>query len=181
MRTVAIRTVLAGAFFQSARAFSPGSIACRSCRHHLPRYNPVTIVSFPSVLSQRFLSSMEPPRITEIDKDAMIEIVEDVENSSRDESGYVIIDVRNVDEIENTGKISECAYNLPLPVVSEGAFDKSDQEFEDLYGFAKPSLDETIVFSCKAGIRAMKAANLAAKSGYTNLVSYSGGADDWFQ
>lgn len=124
--------------------------------------------------------SSDPPKITEIDKDAMKEIVEDVENSSRDESGYVIIDVRNFDEIESTGKLSDCVYSLPLPMVSEGAFDKSENEFQDLYGFDKPSLDETIVFSCKAGIRAMKAANIAANSGYTNLVSYSGGADEWF-
>lgn len=127
------------------------------------------------------MASFDPPKVTEIGKDDMKEIVEDLENSSRDESGYVIIDVRNFDEIESTGKIADCVYSLPLPMVSEGAFDKSEKEFEDLYGFAKPSLDETIVFSCKAGIRAMKAANIAAQSGYTNLVSYSGGADEWFK
>jgi rhodanese-related sulfurtransferase len=181
MRNTAFRTIFSGALVQQSRAFAPAFIGSKSCIGHLTPFVPPATVAFHSLLSRRFLSSFEPPKITQIGKDAMMEIVEDIENSSREESGYVIIDVRNVDEIDSTGKISSCVYNLPLPMVSEGAFEKSEQEFQDLYGFAKPSLDETIVFSCKAGVRAMKAANFAANSGYTNLVSYSGGADEWFQ
>jgi rhodanese-related sulfurtransferase len=162
------------------RTFSPAFVAGRPCRTLSYEYLGNRI-ALPSMTSRRFMASFDPPKVTEIGKDDMKEIVEDLENSSRDESGYVIIDVRNFDEIESTGKIADCVYSLPLPMVSEGAFDKSEKEFEDLYGFAKPSLDETIVFSCKAGIRAMKAANIAAQSGYTNLVSYSGGADEWFK
>ena len=42
-------------------------------------------------------------------------------------------------------------------------------------------MDQTIVFSCKAGIRSMHAAQFAAMSGYTKLTNYIGGADDWFR
>jgi len=57
----------------------------------------------------------------------------------------------------------------------------SEEDFEENFGFAKPALDEKIVFSCKAGIRSMHAAQLAGMSGYTKFVNYSGGLDDWFR
>jgi len=128
------------------------------------------------------MSSGEPISVTRADKRALNEILEDVENSSREESGYVIIDVRNPDEIAYTGKLAECVETLPLPLIAQtGAFKMSEEDFEESFGFAKPALDETIVFTCKAGIRSMHAAQLAAMSGYTNLVNYSGGSDDWFR
>jgi len=57
----------------------------------------------------------------------------------------------------------------------------SEEDFEENFGFAMPALDETIVFSCKAGIRSMHAAQLAGTSGYTKFANYSGGSDDWFR
>ena len=56
-----------------------------------------------------------------------------------------------------------------------------EDDFEEVFGFPKPSYDETLVFSCKAGIRSMHAAQIAGMAGYTNLVNYSGGSLDWFQ
>ena len=62
-----------------------------------------------------------------------------------------------------------------------GVFTMADEDFEDSFGFSKPSMDETIVFTCKAGIRSMHAAQFAAMCGYSNLINYSGGSDDWFR
>jgi rhodanese-related sulfurtransferase len=62
-----------------------------------------------------------------------------------------------------------------------GALTMSEEDFEASFGFAKPRLDETIVFTCKSGIRSMHAAQFAAMSGYTNIVNYTGGADEWFR
>eukprot|EP00569_Conticribra_weissflogii_P007259 CAMPEP_0171328068 /NCGR_PEP_ID=MMETSP0878-20121228/426_1 /TAXON_ID=67004 /ORGANISM="Thalassiosira weissflogii, Strain CCMP1336" /LENGTH=217 /DNA_ID=CAMNT_0011827893 /DNA_START=32 /DNA_END=682 /DNA_ORIENTATION=+ len=114
-----------------------------------------------------------------IDKEAMMEIIEDIANSSREECGYVVIDVRGYDEIEYTGKLHEVVETLPLPYIAEGALAMDDEDFEDQFGFEKPKFDETIVFSCKAGIRSVSAAQLAKMAGYTDVMDYMGGSNDW--
>ena len=110
----------------------------------------------------------------------MTEIIEDVANSSREEAGYVIIDVRGQDEIGYTGKLDDVVETLPLPYIAEGALTMDEDDFKDKFGFDKPSLDETIVFSCAAGIRSVHAAKFAQMAGYTNIVDYMGGAHEWF-
>jgi hypothetical protein len=39
------------------------------------------------------MSSGEPGQVTQVDKQGLNEILEDIENSSREEAGYVVIDV----------------------------------------------------------------------------------------
>eukprot|EP00557_Chaetoceros_sp_GSL56_P006195 CAMPEP_0176497252 /NCGR_PEP_ID=MMETSP0200_2-20121128/11622_1 /TAXON_ID=947934 /ORGANISM="Chaetoceros sp., Strain GSL56" /LENGTH=176 /DNA_ID=CAMNT_0017895247 /DNA_START=77 /DNA_END=607 /DNA_ORIENTATION=- len=132
----------------------------------------------------RFMSSFKENSVAikQIDKKALHEIIEDIESTSREESGYVVIDVRNEDEIAYTGKLSECVEILPLPLIAQmGAFSMTEEDFEDSFGFAKPKQDETIIFTCKAGIRSMHAAQYAAMNGYSNLINYTGGAMDWFR
>jgi rhodanese-related sulfurtransferase len=41
-------------------------------------------------------------------------------------------------------------------------------------------LNLALVFSCAAGIRSVHAAQFAAQNGYTKLVNYKGGANEWF-
>ncbi len=127
-------------------------------------------------------SSSATPNIQQIQKSQLEDIIEQIRTNGREESGYVIIDVRNVDEIRMTGKLDECVETLPLPFIAAegGAFSLEPEEFEEKFGFVKPSPDETLVLSCKAGIRSMHAAYFASLNGYTQLVNYSGGADDWF-
>ena len=61
---------------------------------------------------------------------------------------------RGEDEIAFTGKLSDCVETLPLPLIAQmGALNMEDEDFEAQFGFAKPTMDETIVFTCKAGIR----------------------------
>ena len=62
--------------------------------------------------------------VRRIDKSAMKEIIDDVENSSREESGYCVIDVRGQDEVAFTGKLSEVVNTLPLP--HEDAVDNAE-------------------------------------------------------
>eukprot|EP00567_Pseudictyota_dubia_P009375 CAMPEP_0197439386 /NCGR_PEP_ID=MMETSP1175-20131217/6145_1 /TAXON_ID=1003142 /ORGANISM="Triceratium dubium, Strain CCMP147" /LENGTH=201 /DNA_ID=CAMNT_0042969297 /DNA_START=67 /DNA_END=672 /DNA_ORIENTATION=- len=138
-----------------------------------------------TVVGRRSLSSFgsDPPvEIARVNKDGLEEIFEDIDRSGRDGSGYVVIDVRGEDEIAATGKISPHAETLPLPLIAmNGAFGLDEDEFEDAFGFTKPSMDETIVFSCKAGIRSYQAAQFAAMAGYSSLINYTGGADEWFR
>lgn len=119
--------------------------------------------------------------IPRIDKAAMTEIIEDVVNSSREESGYVIIDVRGQDEIQYTGKLDDVVETLPLPYIAQGALAMDEEDFKEQFGFDKPALDETLVFTCKAGIRSQQAGQLAKMAGYSDIVDYMGGSNDWFQ
>jgi rhodanese-related sulfurtransferase len=109
------------------------------------------------------------------------EILEDIENGGREESGYVVIDVRGTDEIAYTGKLDENVETLPLPAIAQmGVFSMEEDDFDDSFGFQKPSPDETLVFTCKSGIRSMQAAQLAGMAGYSKIINYRGGADEWF-
>jgi rhodanese-related sulfurtransferase len=111
----------------------------------------------------------------------MEEIVEDYEQGGREDSGYVVIDVREMHEIEFTGKVSPNTLSLPLQKLMQlNVFELDEDEFEEICGFDKPTPDETLVFSCAAGIRSVHAAQFAAQSGYTKLVNYKGGANQWF-
>ena len=118
--------------------------------------------------------------IPRIDRAAMAEIIEDVANSSREESGYVVIDVRGHDEIEYTGKLSDVVVTLPLPYIAQGALAMDEEDFKEAFGFDKPRLDETLVFSCKAGIRSQQAGQLAKMAGYSDILDYMGGSNEWF-
>jgi rhodanese-related sulfurtransferase len=118
--------------------------------------------------------------IPRIDRAAMAEIIEDVANSSREESGYVVIDVRGHDEIEYTGKLSDVVVTLPLPYIAQGALAMDEEDFKEAFGFEKPRLDETLVFSCKAGIRSQQAGQLAKMAGYSDILDYKGGSNEWF-
>jgi rhodanese-related sulfurtransferase len=119
--------------------------------------------------------------VKNIGRDEMEEIVEDYEEGGRQESGYVIIDVREAEEIAYTGKVSPNTLHVPLGVLAQyQVFNMDDDEFEEVCGFIKPDLDETLVFTCAAGIRSMQACNLAARSGYSKLINYKGGANEWF-
>ena len=126
-------------------------------------------------------SSGDPPQIKRVDKSQMNELLQTAETEAEN-SNYIFIDVRNVDEINYTGKLSPIVQTLPLPYIAQyGVFNMDDEEFEENFGFEKPTLDQTIVFTCKAGIRSMHAAQFASQAGYTDLINYSGGADEWFR
>lgn len=48
----------------------------------------------------------------------------------------------------------------------EKAFNLPDDDFKKTYGRAKPSIDAEMIFSCKAGGRAARAANLIKTLGF---------------
>lgn len=109
----------------------------------------------------------------------MSSIIAKVAELGREETGYVIIDVRNQEEIIATGKLDPVVETLPLPLIGN-AMQMEEEDFLEQFGFDKPQLDETVVFTCKAGIRSMQASQFAAMCGYGKLVNYRGGADEWF-
>lgn len=82
--------------------------------------------------------------LTNIGKDEMEEILEDYEQGGREDSGYVVMDVREEHEIAFTGKLSESTITFPLQKIAQyDAFALPADEFEEIYGFEKPDPDES--------------------------------------
>ena len=93
---------------------------------------------------------------------------------------FLLIDVRGEDEVRATGALTEDAVTVPLPELVNQAFLLPEEDWEDRFGFPKPSLESTLVFSCKAGVRSDQAAQLAMEAGYMKVINHLGGADEWF-
>ena len=160
-------------------------------RHHniIMSVSSATKLATTPNLQMMFLSGdsgngddLQPPTLTNINKAEMTEILSHVENGTGG-TNYVVIDVRGEPEIMmGTGIMSEKVHILPLPQITMmDAFNMDDKTFEARFNFPKPSAEEdTLVFTCKMGERSQQAAQLAAMSGYKNIINYTGGADDWF-
>jgi rhodanese-related sulfurtransferase len=144
--------------------------------------NSATCVQRPSpaAIDSRHFMTTEMSPLKHIGKPEMEDILESLAQEE-DSGGYVVIDVRGEDEIAYTGKLSPKVHTLPLPVIMQlKVFEMDEDEFEEVCFFPKPALDETVVFTCAAGIRSQQAAYFASMAGYTKLVNYRGGASEWF-
>jgi rhodanese-related sulfurtransferase len=93
----------------------------------------------------------------------------------------ILVDVREPAELKGTGIIPS-AVSIPLASQPDAMYLTAD-EFEDRFGFPKPQadVDGTIVFYCKAGVRARAAAQLAVQAGYNaeQIGVYEGSWLDW--
>mmetsp|Transcript_19189 Transcript_19189/g.47792 ORF Transcript_19189/g.47792 Transcript_19189/m.47792 type:complete len:200 (+) Transcript_19189:98-697(+) len=167
-------------YVNPAAGFSSLASSNRFANNDSIRTSPISSRStMGTSISSRLFSSVEG--LTNVDKQGMEEIIEDYEQGGREESGYVIMDVRETSEVAQSGKLSPNTITLPLSLIgNQNVFGMDEDEFEIVCGFPKPSPDETLVFSCAAGIRSKNACAYAAQNGYTKLVNYMGGAYDWF-
>ncbi|GKY98557.1 hypothetical protein MPSEU_000812500 [Mayamaea pseudoterrestris] len=139
-----------------------------------------TMQSSPSQL-RAYSSSSSSQNIESIDKTQMEAILNDFEEKGRQASGYCVIDVRSRMEVYQTGKLSPSIPTLPVEwILYDKIFEVDQDDFEDMAKFTKPSLDETLVFTCARGIRSMSACLAASEAGYTKLVNYRGGSYEWF-
>lgn len=82
----------------------------------------------------------------------------------KDESGYIILDVRRPDEFAE-GHIPG-AINVPNETIGK-------DEIAEL-----PNKDQVIMVYCRSGRRSKEAAEKLVKLGYTNIVEF-GGILDW--
>ncbi|GAX28223.1 hypothetical protein FisN_41Lu018 [Fistulifera solaris] len=129
----------------------------------------------------RRMAASSTAEIKHVGKEEMRKILNGYEENGREASGCVVIDVRTEEEVYSTGKLSPSVHTLPVQVIMQAnVFQMDPDDFEDYCGFAKPTVDETIVFSCAAGVRSVYACQFAAKAGYSNLINYVGGSHEWF-
>ncbi|KAL7785978.1 Rhodanese-like domain-containing protein [Trichoderma ceciliae] len=89
----------------------------------------------------------------------------------------VVVDVREPSELFETGKIPG-AINIPITSAVQ-SFHISDEDFEDLYGYSRPPKDASLLFYCRAGVRARAAAGLAQHAGWASVGEYPGSWIDW--
>uniref|UniRef100_A0A182FG05 Rhodanese domain-containing protein n=1 Tax=Anopheles albimanus TaxID=7167 RepID=A0A182FG05_ANOAL len=82
----------------------------------------------------------------------------------------LLIDVRNPDELAETGKIPT-SINIPLDQVKQafGPETEADQ-FRKLYGVAKPEPDHYLILSCRTGRRSQMALDTITELGYRKAV-----------
>ncbi|KAK4505960.1 hypothetical protein PRZ48_003925 [Zasmidium cellare] len=96
--------------------------------------------------------------------------------SDSPKEGTVLIDVREPTEYA-AGYIPN-AINIPIKSQPDAMMLPAD-EFEDRFGFEKPSADKEVVFYCKSGVRSSAAAQLAQQLGYAKVAEYRGSWLDW--
>ena len=88
----------------------------------------------------------------------------------------VLVDVREPKEFESYSIPG--SVNAPFRTHPEG-FGLDDKEFENTFGFHKPSKDKKLVFFCASGRRAASAEGIAEKHGYHNVALYPGSVNEW--
>ncbi|KXH53794.1 rhodanese-like domain-containing protein [Colletotrichum salicis] len=96
---------------------------------------------------------------------------------AKDPGNVVIVDAREPGELVDTGRIPT-AINIPVATAPE-SFLIAEEDFEDRYGYPRPSKDTELVFYCKAGVRSRALATLARDAGWTKVGEYPGSWLDW--
>ena len=118
--------------------------------------------------------------ITKLNKTQVQEMInQNREKKSGSGSGeIVLLDVRSREELESDLKALPGAVNVPVDEVSS-AFQLSNEEFKQKYGFDKPAKNKGVLVYCKLGMRAQCAGEALQQLGYSHILHYSGVAD-WY-
>ncbi|XP_050698190.1 rhodanese domain-containing protein CG4456-like [Eriocheir sinensis] len=90
-----------------------------------------------------------------------------------------LIDVRLPYEHVEVGTIPD-SKNVPLQILGLAIL-QPDEKFAEKRGFSKPSLDQPLVVTCLAGVRARTAQLALLGAGYTNVRVYVGSFEDWVE
>ncbi|CUM55800.1 unnamed protein product [Debaryomyces tyrocola] len=144
------------------------SIAYRLPKNHIPKQ-----------FSNQLLSQSRLYSVLSTSPEAKLYNYENVKEIVKNPSAHpnsLIVDVREPVEYED-GHIPN-AINIPFKS-SPGALDLSPEEFNDNFGFDKPSKDKELIFYCLAGVRSTAAEELADTFGYKKRGNYVGSYEDW--
>lgn len=110
--------------------------------------------------------------LSTIDKEGLKQRIE-----GKHKGNYLLIDVREPNEV--MGGAIPTAINIPLGQL-EAEFNLKPAEFKKRYGVEKPTATTEVIFSCRAGPRAMQAAKFLSQSvGHPKTLCYYGSWVDW--
>ncbi|XP_034486695.1 rhodanese domain-containing protein CG4456 [Drosophila innubila] len=152
--------------------YCPIALRAAGCLLHNTRNlqtQPKAVNQLSFLVSQRFYSKNNNNAIGIVDYATVKKLA--------NEPQKLLIDVREPDELKETGQIPS-SINIPLGNVSQ-ELAVSDQLFKSKYGRNKPKSDTEIIFHCKIGKRSLKAAEAANALGYKNVKNYEGSWLDW--
>lgn len=94
------------------------------------------------------------------------------------DSSVLIIDVREKEEIDETGKLPG-SIHIPMGEVANTLLRLSEKDFKEKFNREKPSKDTKIILSCRSGKRSSMVQEEIQKLGYQNAYNYVGGWLDW--
>ena len=95
---------------------------------------------------------------------------------------YTLIDVRTPNECAPDQPLTKLptAHNIPFNEFS-AAFQLSDTDFEQKYGFEKPKPSSLVIVYCQHGARSsLTASYLVQQCNYTRVFHFRGGAAQWY-
>ncbi|KAI9576968.1 hypothetical protein GQX74_014335 [Glossina fuscipes] len=141
-------------------------------------------ISKPLTVNNKLLSDLAtdstPNLIKNFSSSASIQLVEykDIKELPKHPE-KLLIDVREPNELRETGQIPT-SINIPLGVVAQELHpDGDDSMFKTKYGRDKPKIDTELIFHCKVGRRSHNAAEIAQQLGYRNVKNYLGSWTEW--
>ncbi|KAM3535145.1 hypothetical protein MY4038_001559 [Beauveria bassiana] len=198
---MASKTAVASAVRAATAARRPAAAAAASCVYAIPSTSRALMTAAPAALARIFASSNASwrgaaplllksaaaaaaaagARRYSVDAASPTKIwtFADIQKQldTNEDKNVVFVDVREPAELHETGKIPG-AINIPVTTAVQ-SLHVPEQEFEEMYGYERPGKDKTLVFYCKAGVRARTAAGLALHAGWTSVGEYRGSWLDW--
>ncbi|EGG20525.1 hypothetical protein DFA_00386 [Cavenderia fasciculata] len=120
-------------------------------------------------------SSFDFKSNTTINKQQLEQLIKD---GSKSKPSYVLIDVRNPAEVQQTGVIKS-AIHIPLGML-QALLMMSEEEYKEATDRDKFAIDDNIIFYCLKGVRSDMAAQMAKSMGFRHVVNYPGSAAEWF-
>ncbi|OAD55929.1 Heat shock protein 67B2 [Eufriesea mexicana] len=87
------------------------------------------------------------------------------------DSSVLIIDVREKEEIDETGKLPG-SIHIPMGDVANTLLSLSKEDFKERFNKEKPSKDTRIILSCRSGKRSGIVQEEIQKLGYEKYINY---------
>ena len=145
------------------------------------------------VLSRLSITRSFASTITQIHKPSLLSLLKAPQQPA---NPTAVIDVRNSLEIALSGRLDDKVINIPLQLFTTPSFleifgdteEKRSLEYQEFkeehlvpHPLSEEGMETTYIFSCKAGVRSMMAAEvILASGGGKEIMNYPGGSNDWF-
>lgn len=121
--------------------------------------------------------------VTFIDEDKLLLYLEAFESKGRAPTGLVVVDVRDPEDVEVTGKFTPHTYSFPYSKIrEEHPFHNidDDDDFYEQYGFDYVEAHERLIVVGDKETAKVAAKYLAFNSYIREILCYEGGSEEWF-